>query len=145
MNEAILREMKGCACGNLRATTRVVTRLYDDVLRPSGLRVTQLNVMVAVALHQAPTVTELAEALETDQTTLTRNLKVLQKDGLIRFAEGEDRRKRIVALAKQGEAALERAYPLWQQAQSALVEALGGGEFEALLRELMAVRSAMKG
>lgn len=136
MNSTALLEMKDCTCINLRATTRAVTRLYDELLRPSGIRVTQLNILIPVAMAESITVTDLARAITMEQTTLTRNLKVLEKNGLVRLTPGEDRRTRNVTLTEKGDEVLERAYPLWQEAQAKVLEVLGSKKLEALVSEL---------
>src|SRR5919106_5809931 len=65
----------GCACRNLRRTARAVTQLYDQTLRPSGLRITQFTLLVAVAISEPVPITRLADALDLDRTTLARDLK----------------------------------------------------------------------
>ncbi len=81
-----------CACLNVRKAARAVTQLYDEVLQPSGLRATQFNLLVAIALAGEAPVTRLADALVMDRTTLTRNLKPLESQGLITIEAGTDRR-----------------------------------------------------
>ena len=73
----------GCACKNLRRSARAVTRLYDEALRPSGLRITQFTLLVAVALSEPVPITRLADALDLDRTTLARDLKPLTERGLL--------------------------------------------------------------
>jgi DNA-binding MarR family transcriptional regulator len=111
----------GCACKHLRRTARAVTQLYDDTLRPSGLRITQFTLLVAVAISEPVPITRLADALDLDRTTLARDLKPLTERGLVQVAAGEDRRTREVRLTRQGREAVGRAYPLWQQAQARVV------------------------
>jgi DNA-binding MarR family transcriptional regulator len=112
----------GCACKNLRRSARAVTRLYDEALRPSGLRITQFTLLVAVAIGEAVPITRLADALSLDRTTLGRDLKPLTDRGLVEIRAGDDRRTRVVRLTGQGRDALGRAYPLWQSAQARIVE-----------------------
>jgi DNA-binding MarR family transcriptional regulator len=112
----------GCACRNLRRTARAVTQLYDDTLRPSGLRITQFTLLVAVGLSEPVPITRLADALDLDRTTLARDLKPLTERGLVEISAGEDRRTRQVRLTRQGRDAVARAYPLWQQAQARIVQ-----------------------
>ena len=69
-----------------------VIRLYDEYLRPAGLRITQYRFLKNVLAREPVSVNQLAEATVTDRTTLTRNLRVLRQGGLIRIREGEDRR-----------------------------------------------------
>jgi DNA-binding MarR family transcriptional regulator len=111
-----------CACRSLRRTARAVTQLYDETLRPSGLRVTQFTLLVAVALSEPVPITRLADALALDRTTLARDLRPLNERGLVEVAAGDDRRMRVVRLTRQGRDAIARAYPLWEQAQARMVE-----------------------
>lgn len=122
----------GCACRDLRRTTRAVTQLYDETLRPSGLRITQFTLLVAVGLSEPVPITRLADALSLDRTTLARDLKPLTKQGLVRITTGADRRMRKVGLTRQGREAIGRAYPLWQQAQARIVEGSGPDRWPAM-------------
>ena len=88
----------GCSCAGLRRASRAVTQSFDAVLRPSGLRTTQLSLLVALAKLGRVPVSRLAEALVMDRTTLTRNLRPLEKASWIRVVEGPDLRRRAVIL-----------------------------------------------
>jgi DNA-binding MarR family transcriptional regulator len=122
----------GCACRNLRRTARAVTQLYDETLRPSGLRITQFTLLVAVGLSEPVPITRLADALDLDRTTLARDLKLLTEHGLVEITAGEDRRMRVVRLTSQGREAVGRAYPLWQRAQARIVEGSGPDRWQAV-------------
>ena len=76
-----------------------------------------------------------------DRTTLTRNLELLIEQHLVRSEEGEDRRMRLMLLTQEGEQALRRAWPLWQEAQSRIERAPGRERFDELLTELSVVRA----
>lgn len=128
-----------CACLHFRRASRAVTQLFDHVLEPSGLRATQFTVLVAIARSGSATVARLAETLVMDRTTMTRNLRPLERDGLIeRVAGEEDRRTRTVRLTGRGEAALARALPLWERAQSRVIDGLGEERWRGLLADLSA-------
>ena len=122
----------GCACRNLRRTARAVTQHYDDTLRPSGLRITQFTLLVAVALSEPVPITRLADALDLDRTTLARDLKPLTEQGLLEISAGEDKRTRMVRLTVQGREAIARAYPLWRQAQARIVQGSGADRRQAV-------------
>lgn len=128
-----------CACGNVRKAARVVTQLYDEALRPSGLRATQLSLLVAIRLRGPVTVKELAQITVTDRTTLTRNLRPLEKQGLIRIGTGKDRRERVLALTERGQKALVHALPLWRKAQGKVLRGLGRKRYGRLLSDLSAM------
>ena len=115
-----------CACFNLRKAARAVTSLYDSMLQPTGLRSTQATLLMAIASAGTATISRLAEVLVMDQTTLARDLKPLEAQGLIRIAAGADRRTRYVHLTDAGQVKLQAILPLWEQAQAKLIaEGLG--------------------
>ena len=127
-----IRGSLGCACANLRRVTRAVTQLYDDALRPRGLRITQFTLLQVLARRGAVTQGTLATFLAVDSTTLSRNLKPLETAGLIRGFRGADRRERYLELAPAGRRALERAAPAWEVVQRQLRERLGKPTWLAL-------------
>jgi len=127
---------QACLCGSLRRAARAITQLYDDMLRPSGLRITQFSILGA-AMEMSPiTLTRLANATVTDRTTLTRNLKLLEGRGLIRIEAGGDRREREISITRDGADAVKRAYPLWQRAQAQVTRGLGPRRLQAMQTEL---------
>lgn len=129
-------DAKNCTSFNLRKATRVVTHLYDEMLKPSGLRSTQYSLLTVLSLGRSETISNLADKLVMDRTTLTRNLKPLQTQGWIKRVPGEDRRTRTWAITPQGRKVLVRALPLWQQAQKDTVNLLGKEQWDGLLDHL---------
>src|SRR5215831_2855109 len=129
------RAVAACAVMNLRQASRVVTAFFDAALRPSGLRATQLNILMAIEVG-APPITGLAEVLAMERTTMTRNLALLRGRGLI--APGQ------VALTPKGRRAAARAMPMWERAQGAIVETLGEDRWRGLLGELAATKAAVR-
>ena len=125
-----------CAGFNLRKAMRAVSQVYDDALRPAGIRGTQYSLLVAIRMAGPISVTQLADKAVMDRTTLTRNLDVLAKQGLIGLESGDDRRIRRVTLTAQGRAVLARAYPLWEQAQARIKKALPEEQLQALMTGL---------
>jgi len=114
-----------CVCNTLRMVTRVVTQLYDDCLRPSGLRVTQFSILAAIARLVEASLKQLEDELAIDQTTLTRSLGLLERDGVIERASHPDGRIKAMRLTARGRRALEEARPMWAQAQGKVLRALG--------------------
>ena len=127
-----------CACLNLRKASRAVTQVFDGTLKPSGLRSTQLPVLVTLALAGSTTITYLAEELVMDRTSLARLLRPLQSAGLIEIVPGEDRRTRQVSLTIRGQETLEQAMPLWERAQAYVVDRLGRRRWRDLRENLSA-------
>jgi DNA-binding MarR family transcriptional regulator len=114
-----------CVCNTLRMVTRAVTQLYDDRLRPSGLRVTQFSILAALARRGEANLKELTAALAIDQTTLTRSLTLLERDGVIARAPHPDGRIKALRLTARGRRALGVARPLWAQAQQRVLRQWG--------------------
>jgi DNA-binding MarR family transcriptional regulator len=131
-----------CACFNVRKAARAVTQLYDDMLRPTGLRATQLTLLMLLRGHGLMGINRLAEAAVTDRTTLTRNLAILEEQELVRVRPGEDARTRLVELTDAGETAMDAAVPLWQKAQSLIATRMGRDGLTRLLTELSAAVGA---
>jgi DNA-binding MarR family transcriptional regulator len=133
-----------CTCALLRRTTRRLTQAYDQALRPTGLRVTQYSLLATLAGAGGLSITELAALMVMDRTTLTRNLRPLERAGWVRVGAGGDQRSRAVALTAAGRGAFERALPLWQEAERAFRRRMGRDE-AALLRRLLGQAGASAG
>ena len=114
-----------CLCANLRRASRAVTHLYEEAIRPLGLRATQFTILQALELAGELTQGELGELLATDSTTLTRNLQIMRRNGWVAERPGKDRRERWLRLATAGRTQLVRATPAWEKVQSRLAQALG--------------------
>ena len=117
-----------CLCFRARRVSRALTRMYDDVLRPLGIQATQLTLLNAVAMcgGGGATMPRLAEILAMDGTTLSRNLRPLEKAGLMRIERlPADRSVRLALLTAEGERVVADALPLWSEAHARVVAALG--------------------
>lgn len=126
-----------CLCAAIRRAGRVATRQYDALLKPSGLKITQFSMLANIARNPEITVTRLAELLLMDQTTVTRNLVVLEKAGWVGLEPGEsDRRMKRVTITEAGRAKLTQARPHWLRAQAAMERTLGRASIEELLASL---------
>lgn len=134
-----------CVSFNLRKATRAVSQFYDSALRPVGIRGTQFSLLSALTLAGEVLITQLAEYIVMDRTTLTRNLEVMEKDGLVAISPGEDKRTRLVIITPQGQQVLEQAFPLWQQAQGELTQVMAGNKLLALMDSLRALIKATQG
>jgi DNA-binding MarR family transcriptional regulator len=114
-----------CVCSTLRMVTRAVTQLYDDMLRPSGVRVTQFTILATIARMGETNLKQLEDTLAIDQTTLTRSLNLLARVGLIERGPHPDGRIKAMRLTSKGKRALEVARPLWARAQDKVLRELG--------------------
>ena len=109
----------------VRRAARVVGNFYDVHLKSEGLKGTQFTLLNAIFLNPSITITQLADYLLLNRTTLNRNLKPLERQGLGRTSHGKDQRTRVLKLTQEGRDILQRALPLWLEAQSGIVETLG--------------------
>jgi DNA-binding MarR family transcriptional regulator len=130
-----------CMGMHVRRASRILTQVYDDALRPVGLVSNQFTLLVAIHLNESTPITQLAQGLFTDQTTLTRNLKLLEQRGLVAIEPGEDRRIKLVSLTVAGREALTQALPLWEQAQSKVMAHFSPEQWEMLLSLLSDVKT----
>ena len=125
-----------CAALNFRRTARAVTRLYDLALAPSGIRATQMAILTAVAKFQPVPMSRIGEILVLDQTTLTRSLRRLQKQGLLDVSARSAQRQRFVTLTDPGVKALALAVPLWRAVQAKFLSDMGKENWSLLRNEL---------
>jgi DNA-binding MarR family transcriptional regulator len=140
-----------CLCFRARRTARLITRLYDDALRPLGLQPTQLTLLSAITLlarrHGGPVpLGVVADTLALDVTTLSRNVRALEKAGHVRLvSDAADRRVRLTSLTPTGERMLAKAAPLWAEAHARIVEALGATQATNLQHALDAAAQVAMG
>jgi DNA-binding MarR family transcriptional regulator len=134
--------ISACNATALRKASRRLTQLYDAALEPTGLRSTQLAILVELADRSGdpPTLAELAEALATDRSSLGHNLRPLERDGFIVLREGAaDRRRRHIALTSKGKTKWREALRLWQVAQDRFEQVFGRSEAAALRATLVGI------
>ncbi|WP_020177528.1 MarR family winged helix-turn-helix transcriptional regulator [Methylopila sp. M107] len=131
-----------CACSHIRMASRAVTRFYDEALRSSGLKGTQFVLLAAIEAGEASSITDLAELIDIERTTLVRNLQLLRKEGLVSPEKGLNGRRRPQLTAK-GVETLDAALPLWRQAQSEIEDRLGYGSWQVTRRRLGELRKAV--
>jgi len=121
-----------CSCFYLRRAARLVTRQYAETMKPTGLKSGQFSILATLSHQGTQTITELAERMGLERTSLSRTLRPLEKDGLIHVTEEKEKRRRFVELTKQGEATYKKALPLWNQAQSQYKKQLGVQDMKIL-------------
>lgn len=139
------RAPASCVCTTVRRADRTLNRLYDEALQPSGLLTTQYALLSTLSRAREPMLhSALAEAQVMAPATLSRNLKPLQRDGLITIVPGDDRRTRYVALTDAGREALEQARPLWRAAQDHVEATVGVERVDALLNELKSLVATLR-
>src|SRR5712692_5185729 len=120
-----------CTCTTVRHAAQTLTEVYDRVLAPSGLKITQYMLLRSILSDETEkSITELAQELGSDRSTTGRNLRVLERDGCVSSSVGNDRREHVVQVTEKGRQAV--AYALWQKAQIAVADTLGQDQLEVL-------------
>jgi len=125
-----------CIAMRVRLLNRVVTKAYDDCLRPLGLRTAQQTILVAISLMKAPTPSHIERRLNLDKSTVSRNVERMQRRGWVEFVEGEDGRSHHLKLTTKGAKLLHESMALWQSAQKKVSSLLGKEGVTALSRIL---------
>jgi DNA-binding MarR family transcriptional regulator len=114
-----------CVAVRLRLLNRVITSFYDEALRPLGLKVSQLNILIVTAKLGLARPAQVCEILQLDTSTLSRNVKPMQTHGWLEVVPEEDARAQPFRLTAQGKRLIEKAVPAWQEAQRQATELLG--------------------
>lgn len=122
-----------CLCSSLRRAARAVTHIYEEALRPVGLRVTQFTILQTLERTGEVLQGRLGELLAMDSTSLTRTLKIMVRQGWVAERRGKDRRERWLRLSQDGAEQMARALPVWEEAQAMLREKLGETLWNGLL------------
>jgi DNA-binding MarR family transcriptional regulator len=138
--ETTLAVRDACLCLHLQRAARAVARGFDDALRPVGLTSGQFSLLMSLNRPEPPRIGSVASLLAMDRTTLTANLKPLERRGLLRvIVDAEDRRSRRLLLTPAGRAALAAAVPAWQQTHAAIEDLLEGSDPDRLRADLRAL------
>ncbi len=130
-----------CLGLHVRRAARILTQIYDAALLPAGVAMNQFSLLVAIHLLDSAPISRLAHRLDCDQTTLSRNLRPLLREGWIAIQPGQDRRIRQVSLTPAGRAVLQEALPLWERAQEEVKRHYGEGSWDSLLSLLERTRT----
>ena len=127
------RAMIGCTCGRLRKLSRRVTQIYDHMLEPQGISIQQFGLLAPLQGRGDMSMGEFADYVVSDPTTLTRNLKPLERDGYIAIKTApDDRRRKVISITDKGREKFHAALPQWREAQRQVAEALGEAKYTAL-------------
>ena len=118
-------DLTACVCNKTRIAARVITRIYDEALRPARLRATQFALLVVLGQDGAMSIAALAKLTAMDRSTLTRNLRPLETGGLVARGDEGWRRSKSVEITAKGRVRLRQGLPLWRSAQSEMMRRLG--------------------
>lgn len=122
-----------CLCASLRRSARALTQLYEDELRPLGLRASQFTILQVLALAGEVSQGKLGQMLAMDSTTLTRTLAIMSRHGWITRRLGDDRRVTRIGMAKAGKVLYERALSRWEKVQGRVRKNLGSARWDEFM------------
>ena len=135
-----IRVRDTCLCLHLQRAARSVARRFDAALRPLGLTNNQFSLLMALNRPEPPTIRSVSALLAVDRTTLTANLKPLERRGLVRVrVDDADKRSRRLVLTPEGQALLVAAFPVWQRTHAAIERPLAGSDPNRLRADLRAL------
>ena len=126
-----------CYCGALRLAARKTTAIYDAALKPAGINVAQYSLLRCIERAEMISLSDLARGTGLDRSTIGRNVRVLERLGLITGAAADDRRESCVTLARGGAETLKTALPLWRKAQAKIEQSISQDAAQQL-RSLLA-------
>ena len=123
---------KDCTCSKIRKVDRLLARQYDLAMAPSGLKTTQLALLTNIKNYGPLGLSELANKMVMDPSTLTRNLRLVTEQGWVKQVSGADARNRLVSITPKGAKKQEEAKMLWEQQQQRIMDTLGAKQTAAL-------------
>jgi len=138
-----LSTLENCVCFNLRKVTRRVTQFFDAELRRHGIRPTQTPILGALSAKAGWSMEELSDWLGMERTTLVRNLRPLQRNGLVAIVGAGRGGHVTVSITARGRKSLAQAMPAWQTAQRAVVQTLNEQRWSSILADLGASAAAL--
>ena len=136
--DVIARE---CLAVRLRMLNRVVTNIYDDALRPLGVKASQLNILVVVARRGLARPADVCERLQLDTSTLSRNVERMKTKGWLEVVADDDGRAQPFRLTSKGRKLLERVMPAWEKAQAKVKKLLGADTVASIDEAVRRIRS----
>lgn len=130
-----------CLAVRLRMLNRVITNVYDDALRPLGVKTSQMNILVATARAGLARPAEVCHTLQLDTSTLSRNVERMKTKGWLEVVPDEDRRAQPFRLTAKGKRLVERAKPAWEKAQRKATKLLGDDAIDVLRAAVTNIRN----
>jgi DNA-binding MarR family transcriptional regulator len=128
-----------CYCIVLRKASRRISALYDEALAPHGINIAQFSAIRTINRNAPISLTELGDRMDLDRSTVGRNMKVLERRGLVASETGKDQREALLSLTPEGRALLERTDPIWEEVQNRIEDRLGPDHARQLGQLLAAI------
>lgn len=138
--ETTLKVRDACLCLHVQRAARAIARRFDEALRPVGLTSGQFSLMMSLNRPNPPSIGSVSSLLAMDRTTLTANLKPLQRRGLVEVTvDPRDRRSRLMTLTTEGRSVLAAAVPIWETTHAEIESRLDASDPDRLRRDLTAL------
>jgi len=132
-----------CVSYRLRRAARLAAKAFDAALKPSGLRNTQFTLLAVLVKEGPKSIGDLSKTMATDGTTLTRNLEILERRGLVEDTPlSEDERVRVVQATREGKVKYREALPLWKKTQRSFLETIDDNQWIKMMTKLRAIEEA---
>lgn len=125
-----------CINYNLRSAYRRVSKIYDEIMKPSGITTPQFFLMGEIYKAEKLSIVQLAQITDLDRTTLSRNLKILVKKNLVSMSQGENLKTKAITLTTEGRRVLLKAIPFWKKAQKQVLEKIGSDHWDEIKKIL---------
>lgn len=134
-----------CLCLHARRASRHFSKIFDEYFRPEGLNTNQYSLLSCISKLPEPSITDISRLLCMEQTTVTRNIEMLCKLGLVyKTDHADDTRKKLIRLTEVGEQKLRHAHDAWEKAQNAMKEQIGEKDFKMIIKLLVNAVSSTK-
>ena len=130
-----------CIAMRTRVISRVISRIYDEALRPHGIKGSQMSILAVISGFRRVEPSEICRLLQLDASTLSRNVSRMKRKGWLKSASRSDRRAHRLELTAEGERIIEEAYSSWQKAQDKVNQALGEENMAAIRRVARTLRA----
>jgi DNA-binding MarR family transcriptional regulator len=145
MKELDMTSVENCVCFNIRRVSRLITQFFDSEVRRGDLRPTQTPILRALQAKTEWSMADLSEWLGMERTTLLRNLRPLQRDGLVRVKGGGRGSHVTLEITNKGRKVVAKMHPEWLSAQGKVVATLGKERWSTIMSELAEVATKLKG
>ncbi len=132
---------QACIADKLRLLNRTITQFYDEAIRPTGMTISQMNILVVVAKYEEATPLQVGDWLHMEKSTLSRNVGRLQQNGWLSILRSDNGRTHTLKLTSKGSQALQEGLPLWESAQRKAATILGKRGIQEIMRVAGALRS----
>lgn len=132
-----------CYCATLRQAARALTSMYDEHIRRSGIRTTQFGILQALTFQPGARITDMVEWLAIDQTTLTRNLALLRKRGLVEVSDRPSGREKCWDLTRAGKAKFAEVRALWDEAQAEVERRFGQSRAQSTHKQVYELAASL--